>query len=158
MMLRISVLGLGACAAICMSASLASAEDIYPPPPPSITLNPNEIELRCSSYVGGDGPWTGALNYRINLSDSTVNGENLQIERIHAKGPESLSVLMPTPRSVNDTTLRFGWHRPANASVPAANYLLDLSNGRLDVTFEYDGRELQRFQLRCIRKWLKLAA
>jgi hypothetical protein len=157
MMLRSFVLGLGACAAICMSASPASAKDIYPPPP-SITLNANDIDLRCSSYVGGDGPWTGALNYRINLSDSTVNGENLQIERIDAKDPKPLSVFMPTPRSGNHATLRFGWHRPANASVPAAYYLLDLSNGRLDVAFESGGRELQRFRLQCTRKLLKLAA
>jgi hypothetical protein len=104
MMLRLSVLGLGAFAAICMSASPASAKDFVP----NFTLNPNDIDLRCSSYVGGDGPWTGALNYRINLSDSTINGENLQIERINVKGPNSLSVFMPTPRSGNDATLRFG--------------------------------------------------
>jgi hypothetical protein len=42
-MLRLSVLGLGAYAAICMSAASASDAD---------------IDLRCSSYVGGDGPWT----------------------------------------------------------------------------------------------------
>jgi hypothetical protein len=149
---RLSVLGLGAYAAICMSPSPASAKDIYPPPP-SFTLDAKDINLRCSSYVGGDGPWTGALNYRINLNDSTVNGENLQIDRIDGRGPrlsENLDRI-----DVKGPKLR--WHGPVDASVPAAEYLLDLSKGRLDVTFEYDGRGSRRFRLQCINKLLKFA-
>jgi hypothetical protein len=148
MMIRLSVLGLGACAAICMWASPTRAKDIAP----NITINPNDIDLRCSSYVGRDGPWAGALNYRINLSDSTVNGEHLQVDRIEVEGPTPSEYLQVDRSKVRGPKLR--WHRPANASVRGAYYLLDLSKGRLDVTSEDDG---QSFRLRCTRKLLKLA-
>jgi hypothetical protein len=62
---------------------------IYP------TLNANDISLRCIASVGPDGPWTGTLDYRINLSDSTVNGESLQIDRIDANGPKLGDILHP---------------------------------------------------------------
>jgi hypothetical protein len=63
--------------------------------------------------------------YRINLSASAVNDEILQIERRDVKGPKLL------------------WNRAANASVPAAHYVLDLGTGNLFVSFdkfEYEGR------------------
>jgi len=132
-----------------MSASPVSAKDIYP------TLNANDISLRCIAYVGPDGPWTGALDYRINLSDSTVNGEVLQIDRIDANGPKLGDILHP--HWIYAKRPMLAWHGPANASITAA-YVLDLSNGRLDVTIEYDDRRLQRFRLRCTTKLLKLAA
>jgi hypothetical protein len=153
-MLKRSVLGIGAYAAACISAIPVCANDIYPPPP-KFTLNANDISLRCIAYVGPDGPWTGTLNYRINLSDSTVNGEVLQIDRSDANGPKLGDILHP--HWIYAKRPMLGWHAPANESVPAA-YLLDLSNGRLDVTFEYDGRRFQRFRLQCTNKLLKLAA
>ena len=96
-MLRLSILGFGAYAAVCMVSGSASAED---------------INLRCSGGVGSRGD----VNLRINLSDSTVNGE--KVDRI-VKGPGSGHEL--------------SWRAPANVSVQAAYFLLDLSKGRLDV-------------------------
>jgi hypothetical protein len=148
-MLRLSVLGLGAYAAICMSAIPVSANDYTPP----ITLNPNVINLQCS---GGDGPWSHALSYRIDLNDSTVNGEKLQIDRIGASGPKVSENLLIDPIGGQGTKLR--WHRPANASVPAVYYSLNLSQGRLDVTSDNDGRGLRRlFRLKCTKELLNLA-
>jgi hypothetical protein len=67
--------------------------------------------------------------------------EHLVADPIGAKGP------------------KLEWHRVANASAPAADYSLDLSRGRLDVTFDDDGRGAKRsFQLRCTNKLLKLSA
>lgn len=78
-MVRLSVLGLAAYAAVCMAAS-ASAEDIYPPPP-GITLDALDIDLRCDA-VGGGTQWIShiARDYRIDLRHSSVNGEALQID------------------------------------------------------------------------------
>jgi hypothetical protein len=149
MTLRFSVLGLGAYAAVCMSAGSSSADDIYSLP---ITLSPNVINLRCSAYAGGDGPWTDALSYRINLNDSTVNGEKLQIDRIDVSNPKLSENLLIDPIAKGP---KLRWHRPANASVPAAYYSLDLSHGRLDVISEYDGQIA--FQFRCTILKLKLA-
>jgi hypothetical protein len=131
-MLRLSLLGFGAYAAVCMVAGSASAED---------------IKLRCGFY-------------RIDLSDSTVNGENRQIDWVHVKGPKSFQVaqtapLMPTPSWEDDATLRLRWHEPSpKASVPAADFLLDLLKGRLDVI---DSRGVESFNSRCINLSLKLA-
>jgi hypothetical protein len=111
-MLKRSVLGIGAYAAACISAIPVCANDIYPPPP-KFTLNANDISLRCIAYVGPDGPWTGTLNYRINLSDSTVNGEVLQIDRSDANGPKLGDILHPhwiyAKAQCSD-----GMHRPMN--------------------------------------------
>jgi hypothetical protein len=131
-MLRLSILGLGAYAAVCMVAGSASAEN---------------INVRCG-------------NYRIDLSDSTVNGEKRQIDWVHVKGPMSFQVvqtapLMPTPSWEEDATLQLRWHEPSpKASVPAANFLLDLSKGRL--TF-VDGKGFENTLSRCTIQSLKLA-
>ena len=67
--------------------------------------------------------------------------ENLLMEPIGAKGP------------------KLGWHRPADALVPAAYYLRDISKGRLDVRSDYDGREVKTlYRLRCTNKLLKISA
>jgi hypothetical protein len=134
-MLRQSVLGLGVVAAVCMPAASANAR---------------YINLGCSVEPGparpGDPPWiiAIALNYRINLSASAANGEILQIGRTDANGPKLI------------------WHRPADASVPAAHYVLDLGTGVLFVSFdkfEYDGRKFAGAarQLRCTDRLLKFA-
>jgi hypothetical protein len=103
------------------------------------------INLRCA-------------NYRINLSDSTVNGEHLQIDWVHVKGPTSFQVaqtapLMPTPSWEDDATLRVRWHVPAKASIRGAYFLVDLSKNRLDVT---DDRGAV-FRFGCTNLSLKLA-
>jgi hypothetical protein len=95
----------------------------------------------------GDPPWINALAifYRINLNASAVNGEFLQIDRIDANGP------------------KLKWDRPADASVPAAHYVLDLGTGGLFVSFdkfEHDGRKFAGAarRLRCTDRLLKVAA
>lgn len=85
-----------------------------------------------------------AMSYRINLRDSAVNDENLQIDRSDVNGP------------------KLSWHRPASASVPAAHYVLDLGTGGLFVSFdkfEHDGRKFASAarRLRCTDRSLKLA-
>jgi hypothetical protein len=141
-MLRQFVLGLGVYAAVCMSAGLASA---------------NDINLHCSVAPDptrqGDPPWISNIpkNYRINLSDSAVNGEILQIDRINAEGAEDAEGQKLT------------WDSPADASVPAAHYILDLGHGALFVSFDYfkyDGRKFASaaLLLLCINLKLKFAA
>jgi hypothetical protein len=133
-MLRQSVLGLGVVAAVCMAGTSANARYI------------DYINLSCSVEAGlarpGDPPWIAAtpMFYRINLSASAVNGEILQIDRI-------------------DTKLI--WQQPANASVPAAHYILDRGTGGLFVSFdkfEYDGRKFAGAarRLRCTDRLLKV--
>jgi hypothetical protein len=153
-MLRRSVVGLVACAAAGVSAIPASANDISSPP---ITLNSKVLNLRCSADVAGDGPWTYALSYRIDFNDSTVNGEKLKIDRIDLNVPRVSENLVIDPIGAKGPMLR--WHRAADASVPAAYYSMDLLHGRLDVTFDDDGRGAKRFfQLRCTNRLLKLSA
>jgi hypothetical protein len=129
-----SILGLGAYAAICMMAGPISAE---------------EINVRCSN----------GYDLRISLdklSDSTVNGENRQMEWVDQKGvpvPQS-AVSIPTPDSGNRTTLLLRWRAPANASRKAAYFLLDLSKGRL---YGPDGQRHERLDLRCTNLARKLA-
>src|SRR5215472_7668608 len=119
-MLRLSMLGFGTCAAICMLGGPASAED---------------INLHCSN----------GYDLRISLdklSDSTVNGENRQMEWVDEKGipvPQS-AVSIPTPDSGNDPTLLLRWRAPGNPSRLAAYFALDLSKGRLYVM---DGKRHQ---------------
>jgi hypothetical protein len=89
-----------------------------------------------------------------------VNGENRQIDWVHVKGPKSFQVvqtapLMPKPSWEEDATLQLIWHEPSpKASVPAADFLLDLLKGRLDVI---DSRGVEKFYSRCINLSLKLA-
>jgi hypothetical protein len=137
-MLRQSVLGLGVAAAVCIPAGSANAGYA------------DYMNLSCTVESGsarpGDPPWITALAifYRINLSASAVNGEILQIDRIDANGP------------------KLSWHRPADASVPAAHYVLDLGTGGLFVSFdrfEHDGRKFAGAarRLRCTDRLLKVA-
>jgi hypothetical protein len=137
-MLRQSVLGLGVIAAVCMPAASADAKYL------------DYMNLHCSVESSdarpGDPPWITALTifYRINLSASAVNGEVLPIERTDVTG------------------LKLKWDRPANASVPAAHYVLDLGTGALFVSFdkfEYDGRKFSGAarRLRCTDRLLKIA-
>jgi hypothetical protein len=134
-MLRQSVLGLGVVAAVCMPAAPASARYL------------DYMNVHCSVESGparpGDPPWITALAifYRINLNASAVNDEIVQIDRIDMK---------------------LNWHRPADASVPAAHYVLDLGTGGLFVSFdkfEYDGRKFTGAarRLRCTDRLLKIA-
>ena len=170
-MSRPSVLGLGAYVVVCVSASSASADDIYPPPP-NVTVSA-EINLRCSapkfvmrpfpdlrpaalaasgalarSDEPGTGPglppWISAIakDYRIDLDRSAVNGENLPIDRID--------------NQIEPKVVKLAWHRPADASAPAAHYVLNLGTNGIDVSFdvgEYDGRKFAstEFRLRCAR-------
>jgi hypothetical protein len=137
-MLRQSVLGLGVTAAVCMAAGSANARYA------------DYMSLHCSVESGaarpGDPPWVTAVVpvYYINLNASAVNGETVQIERRDVNGPKLL------------------WDRPANASVPAAHYVLDLGTGSLFVSFdkfEYDGRKFAGAsrRLRCTDRLLKIA-
>jgi hypothetical protein len=108
------------------------------------------INLSCSVEAGparpGDPPWITALAifYRINLSASAVNGEILPIDRSDVNG------------------LKLSWHRPADASVPAAHYVLNLGTGGLLVSFdkfEHDGRKSAGAarRLRCTDRLQKVA-
>jgi hypothetical protein len=147
-MLKPPILGLGAYAAVCMSAIPAGANDIYPPPP-SFYLHAKDIDLRCEP-VGGGTPWISniAREYRINLGNSVVNGEILQIDQI------------------NEFTLfdakvgKLAWNRPADGSVPVAHYVLNLRTNDIVVSFdkgEYGGRKFAstELRLRCIRPLIK---
>ena len=146
-MVRLSALGLAAYAAVCMAAGRANAEDIYPPPP-IVTLDALDIDLRCDA-VGGT-PWNShiARKYRIDLSHSSVNGEALQINEAKAV----VNVLGAKVRTL-------AWNRPADASVPAAHYVLNLRTNGIVVSFngESDGRKSAgaELQLRCTRRLLK---
>jgi hypothetical protein len=113
------------------------------------SANARDINLHCSVESGparpGDPPWITALamSYRIDLSASAVNGEILQIDRTDVNGP------------------KLTWHRPADASVPAAHYVLDLWTGGLFVCFdkfEHDGRKFAGAarRLRCTDRSLKV--
>lgn len=175
-MLRLSVLGLGAYIAACMSAGPASADEINlkcstaegvqvcesaqislrcsPPrslPRQSYVLRPPALEA-LSALAPIDEPGSGwaqprwvsniAQDYRINLSNSTVNGEILQIEQIDNR--------------IYRKVLKLAWNRPADASIPAAHYVLDLGTGGIIVSFddgEHDERKFANtaFQLRCFR-------
>jgi hypothetical protein len=137
-MWRQSVSGLGVVAAVCMSAVSANAQTT------------DHIDLRCSVEAGlarrSDPPWinTIAMYYRIDLSASAVNGDILHIDQRHTDGP------------------KLSWHRPADASVPAAHYVLDIGTGSLFVSFdrfEYDGRKFgpSARRLRCTNPLLKIA-
>jgi hypothetical protein len=137
-MLRQSVLGLGVVAAVFVSAASAGARD-------------RGINLHCSVEVSPARPADPpryiaiAMNYRIDLGASAVNGEIVRIDRSDVNGP------------------KLTWNRPANASVPASHYVLDLGTGRLFVSFdkfEYDGRKFAGAarRLRCTDRLLKIAA
>ena len=170
-MSRLRVLGLAAYLAVCVSAGSARADDIYPPPP-SIKVSA-EINLRCSApqfvmrplpdlrlpalaasgaLAPPDQPGTAdrlpklisriAKDYRIDLNHSAVNGEILLIDRID--------------NQIDPKVIQLAWHRPVDASVPAAHYVLNLATNGIDVSFdngEYDGRNFAgtAFRLRCAR-------
>jgi hypothetical protein len=147
-MLKPSILGLGAYAAVCISAIPAGANEIYPPPP-SFHINTQDIDLRCEP-VGDGTPWISniARDYRINLGNSAVNGEILQIDQI------------------NELTLfdakvgKLAWNRPADGFVPVAHYVLNLRTNDIIVSFdkgEHDGRKFAdtELRLRCIRPLIK---
>ena len=174
-MFRISVLGLGAYAAVFLSASPASANEINlkcsmaegmqfcvsaeislrcSPPRSvrqSIVMKPPALQA-LSAREPLDEPDSGwaqprwvsdiAKDYRISLSDSAVNGETVQIDQID--------------NQIDPKVLKLAWSRPADASVPAAHYVLDLGTGGIVVSFdngEHDGRKLANaaFQMRCFR-------
>ena len=152
-MLKPSLLGLGAYAAVCMSAISAGANDIYPPPP-SFHINTRDIDLRCEP-VGDGTPWISniARDYRISPGNSAVNGEILQISEINENNPNNLLGFGAKAR-------KLAWNRPADASVPVAHYVLNLGTNGIAVSFdngEYDGRKVAgtELQLRCIRRLLK---
>jgi hypothetical protein len=113
--------------------------------PPAIAALSALAPLDEPSTGGAPPPWISniARDYRVNLSNSTVNGEMLQIDQIdnqiYAK-----------------VVLRLAWHRPADASVPPAHYVLDLATNGIVVSFdndEYDGRKFAStaLRLRCTR-------
>ena len=135
----LAISGLGVAAAVCMPAASASARPA------------DYMSLRCTIEAGlarpGDPPWVNAIAmfYHINLSASAVNGESVQIEQRDVNGPKLL------------------WHRPADASVPAAHYVLDIATGGLFVSFdkfEHDGRKfgIAARRLRCTDPLRKIAA
>jgi hypothetical protein len=148
-MLRLSLLGLGAYAAVCVSAIPAGANDIYPPPPSVSGIDLENIDLRCESVVSGT-PWISSIarDYRINLSNSSVNGEILLINEVN-----EINVFGTKAR-------KLAWNRPADAPVPVAQYVLNLGPKSIVVSFdngEYNGREFAstELQLRCTRRLLK---
>jgi hypothetical protein len=148
-MLRLSLLGLGAYAAVCVSAIPAGANDIYPPPPSVSGIDLENIDLRCESVVSGT-PWISSIarDYRINLSNSSVNGEILLINDVN-----EINVFGTKAR-------KLAWNRPADAPVPVAHYVLNLGPKSIVVSFdngEYNGRKFAstELQLRCTRRLLK---
>jgi hypothetical protein len=150
-MLRRSVLALGAYAVVLMSASPASANDIYPPPPSMRGIDLKDINLHCEPVVGGT-PWIShmARDYRINPGNSAVNGEILRISEINENNLFGLGA----------KARKLAWNRPAEASVPAAHYVLNLAINAIVVSFddgEYDGRKFAstELQLRCTRRLLE---
>ena len=161
----LSALGLGAYAAVCMSASPASANDINLPAqinlhcyaPRFVTrqvfrqVTPALAALDALAPLdepgtgGAPPPWISnvAMDYRIKPGNSTVNGETLQIDQIdnqiYAK-----------------KVLKLAWHRPADASVPAAHYVLDLRTNGIVVSFDNSESDVRKvastvLQLRCTR-------
>jgi hypothetical protein len=148
-MLRLSLLGLGACAAVCVSAIPAGANDIYPPPPSVSGIDLKNIDLRCEPVVSGT-PWISSIarDYRINLSNSSVNGEVLLINEVN-----EINVFGTKAR-------KLAWNRPADAPVPVAHYVLNLGPKSIVVSFdngECNGRKFAstELQLRCTRRLLK---
>jgi hypothetical protein len=148
-MLRLSLLGLGAYAAVCVSAIPAGANDIYPPPPSVSGIDLKNIDLRCEPVVSGT-PWISSIarDYRINLSNSSVNGEVLQINEVN-----EINVFGTKAR-------KLAWSRPADAPVPVAHYVMNLGPKSIVVSFdngEYNGRKFAstELQLRCTRRLLK---
>ena len=148
-MLRLSLLGLGAYAAVCVSAIPTGANDIYPPPPSVSGVDLRNIDLRCEPVVSGT-PWISSIarDFRINLSNSSVNGEVLQINEVN-----EINVFGTKAR-------KFAWNRPADAPVPVAHYVLNLGPKSIVVSFdngEYNGRKFAstELQLRCTRRLLK---
>jgi hypothetical protein len=146
-MLRLSQLGLGAYAAVCVSAIPAGANDIYPPPPSVSGIDLKNVDLRCEPVVSGT-PWISSIarDYRINLSNSSVNGEVLQINEVN-----EINVL---------GARKLAWNRPADPPVPAAHYVLNLGAKSIVVSFdngEYNGRKFAstELQLRCTRRLLR---
>jgi hypothetical protein len=153
-MSRRSVLALGAYAAVCMSASPASSNDIYPPPPSVRAIDLKDINLRCEPVAGGT-PWISniARDYRISPGNSAVNGEILRMSEINENSQNNLLGFGAKAR-------KLAWNRPADASVPVAHYVLDLRTNGIAVSFdngEYDGRKFAStaLQLRCSRRLLK---
>jgi hypothetical protein len=128
-MWRQSVRWLGVYTALCMSVSSATANDIYPHPLSlrGIDLDANYINLYCSVEPDptrwGEQP-NIATHYRINLNNSEVNGEILRIDRIDTRDE-----LFPGEPKI-------AWNRAAEASIPAAHYILDLRSKRLAVSFD----------------------
>jgi hypothetical protein len=129
-----------------MSASLASAEEINlkcstaegvqvcaakislrcsPPrsvPRPSSVLKPPALQALSAlePLDQADSGWAQprwvshiATDYRIDLSSSAVNGEILPIDQID--------------NQIYPKVVKLAWNRPANVSVPAAHYVLDLT-------------------------------
>jgi hypothetical protein len=148
-MLRLSLLGLGAYAAVCVSAIPAGANDIYPPPPSVSGIDLENIDLRGESVVSGT-PWISSIarDYRINLSNSSVNGEILLINEVN-----EIDVFGTKAR-------KLAWNRPADAPVPVAHYVLNLGLKSIVVSFdngEYNGRKFAstELQLRCTRRLLE---
>jgi hypothetical protein len=147
-MLKSSILGFGAYAAVCMSGIPAAADDIYPPPP-SFHLNTRDIDLSCRPVEDGT-PWISniAKRYRIDLGNSAVNGEILPIDRI------------------DEVTLfdakvgKLAWNRPADGLIPVAHYVLNLRTNDMVVSFDKgddDGRKFasSELRLRCVRPLIK---
>jgi hypothetical protein len=147
-MLKPSMLGLAAYAAVCMSAIPAGAGDIYPPPP-SFHINTRDIDLRCVPVEDG-APWSSniARQYRIDLGNSAVNGEMLRIDQT-----DEFAL-------VDTKVAKLAWNRPAEGLVPVAHYVLNLRTNDIVVSFdkgEYDGQKFAgtELRLRCIRPSIK---
>jgi hypothetical protein len=109
------------------------------------------ISTCAATLSGGGTPWISGIarNYRIDLSHSSVNGEALQINEAKVV----MNVLGANVRTL-------AWNRPADASVPAAHYVLNLGTNGIVVSVdngESDGRRSAgtELQLRCTRRFLK---
>jgi hypothetical protein len=131
------------------SRSLHIDVDIYPPPQSVSGIDLENIDLRCESVVSGT-PWISSIarDYRINLSNSSVNGEILLINEVN-----EIDVFGTKAR-------KLAWNRPADAPVPVAHYVLNLGLKSIVVSFdngEYNGRKFAstELQLRCTRRLLE---
>ena len=89
-----------------------------------------------------------AKRYRIDLGNSAVNSEILQIDRI------------------DEVTLfdakvgKLAWNRPADGLIPVAHYVLNLRTNDMVVSFDKgddDGRKFasSELRLRCVRLLIK---
>jgi hypothetical protein len=147
---RLSVRGLGAYAAACMSVSPACAGDIELPgeinlhcSAPRLGISNQVTSVRALSDAFAPPPWISRIagDYRINLGNSTVNGEILRIDQID--------------NQITAKLVKLAWHRAADAAVPAAHYMLNLRTNEIVVFFddgEYNGRKSSTaLQLRCER-------